>query len=74
MGLCDHKKGKSIGQIHPSEVCFQSNIGSFLRTDIYIFGDSAGFASKFITPIYGIGLKRKKRELLLAIHAFYLKI
>jgi hypothetical protein len=40
---------------------------------VYV-GAIAGFASKFITPIYGIGLKCKKRELLLAIHAFYLKI
>jgi hypothetical protein len=37
MGFYENKKGKSIGQVHPSEVCFQSNIGSFLRTDIYCF-------------------------------------
>jgi hypothetical protein len=37
MEFYENKKGKSIGQIHPSELCFQSNIGSFFRFDIYRF-------------------------------------
>jgi hypothetical protein len=44
MGFCENKKGKLIGQVRPSEVCFQSNIGSFFGFDIYRFvGDVTSF-------------------------------
>jgi hypothetical protein len=39
-----NKKGKSIGQIHPHKMYFQSNLWSFFGFDIYSFvGDNCNF-------------------------------
>ena len=52
MRLCENNKGKSISQIHPSDLCFQSNIWSFFRFDIYRFvGAIPSLRPKFVTAI-----------------------
>jgi hypothetical protein len=46
MGFCENQNGISIIDIHPNKMCFQSNVGSFFRFDIYRFVGGIGNPTK----------------------------